>query len=392
MKRVKGIVALAVSLSLLAACGGAGGSGSKISDDAKEVKIGINYELSGPHATYGTSSTEGFELAIGEINDKGGVDGKQLVGLRGDNKSEATEATQIATKFMTQDGVSAEVGPAVSSTFQATIPVATKNKVPVITSSATADEGITTTNGKVNDYVFRICFKDSFQGVTMAEFAKTNLSATKAVVLADNSSDYAKGLESSFKETFKEKGGQIVGEEAYVQGDKDFNAVLTNLKGKEFDVIYIPGYYQEVGLIIKQARDLGIQQPILGGDGFDSPVLAELAGNAALQKVYFTNHYSELENTPEIAAFTKAYEDKFGKKPDTFAALGYDMGRLVADAIDRADSNQPEKIKEALAATKDFQAITGNLTINEEHDAVKSIIVTELENGKPSKITRVDPS
>ena len=252
------LLALILVIGSFTACGGA-----KESEEgdaaATEVKIGINYELTGAVATYGEASVDGIMMAFDEINAAGGINGMQIVPVKVDNKSDAAEATSLATRLMTQEDVVACLGPATSGNFMATIPVALGNKIPVISASATADEGVTVdANGNVNDFVFRLCFNDSFQGITMANFAAQNLSAKSAVIIQDNSSDYAKGLAKNFKETFTAAGGTIVAEEGYVAKDKDFNAILTSIKGKDFDVIFLPGYYQEAGLIIKQARDLGI--------------------------------------------------------------------------------------------------------------------------------------
>jgi branched-chain amino acid transport system substrate-binding protein len=320
------LLALILVVGSFTACGGGNDTGGA---DATEVKIGVNYELTGAVATYGEASTDGILMAFEEINAAGGINGLTIVPVTVDNKSDAAEATSLATRLMTQEGVVACLGPATSGNFQATIPVAMGNGIPIISASATADEGVTVdANGNVNDYVFRLCFNDSFQGVTMANFASSNLGAKTAVIIQDNSSDYAKGLAKNFKSTFTEAGGTIVAEEGYLAKDKDFNAILTSIRGKDFDVIFLPGYYQEAGLIIKQARDLGITAPILGADGFDSPVLLELAGPEALNNVYFSNHYSSLDQDPLVQDFIAAFKDKYGTEPNAFHALGYDLGKF----------------------------------------------------------------
>lgn len=361
-------------------------------DSAEEIKIGINYELTGEVASYGQSNVDGIMMAFDEINEAGGVGGKKIVAVQIDNKSDPAEATSVATRLMTQDKVVAELGPATSGDFMATIPVAMQNKVPIISASATADEGVTVNDkGKVNEYVFRLCFNDSFQGVTMANFAFNNLESKKAVIIKDNSSDYGKGLAENFKETFEDLGGQVISEEGYVQKDKDFNAILTKIKGKDFDVIFIPGYYQEAGLIIKQARDLGIDVPIIGADGFDSPVLTELAGASALNDVYYSNHYSSLDQDPLVQEFIAEFKEKYGTEPNAFNALGYDLGKYIADAIKRAGSQEPEAIKDALKETKGFQGITGTFDMDENHNPVKSAVVIGLKNGEQATSVKVEP-
>ncbi len=347
----------------------------------ESIKIGINMELSGDVASYGQSTVNGIELAIDEINAAGGINGQTVELVKYDNKSDAAEATTLATKLMTQDKVVAILGPATSGAFKAEIPVANDNKVPVISGSATADD-VTVDASGVKEYAFRICYNDSYQGTAMANFALNNLSAKNVVIIKDSSSDYGKGLAESFKKTYTANGGTIVTEEAYVKGDTDFNAILTKIKDMDFDAIFIPGYYNEAGLIIKQARVLGVTVPILGADGFDSPSLLELAGADALSDVYFTNHYSSLDEDPAVVNFIKAFNDKYGKDPDAFNALGYDLAKFACDAISRASDATGEAVKDALASTKDFAGVTGSFSVDENHNPVKSIVVIEMQNGE----------
>lgn len=383
------VLALVLVIGSLAACGG---GAAEEPGEATEVKIGINYELTGGVASYGEASVNGIMMAFDEINAAGGINGMKIVPVTLDNKSDAAEATALATRLMVQEGVVAALGPATSGNFMATIPVAMGNSIPIISASATADEGVTVdASGNVNEFVFRLCFNDSFQGVTMANFAASNLSAKNAVIIQDNSSDYAKGLAKNFIETFEAAGGTIVAQEGYVAKDKDFNAILTSIKGKDFDVIFLPGYYQEAGLVIKQARDQGITVPILGADGFDSPVLLELAGAAALNDVYFSNHYSSLDQDPLVQDFIAAYKEKYGVEPNAFNALGYDLGKYIADAIARAGSTDPVAIKDALKATENFAGVTGTFSMGEDHNPIKSIVVIGLENGVQATSVKVDP-
>lgn len=382
MKRTAGLILTVVlAIALLAGCGGQ-------SANSDEIRIGINYELSGGVASYGQSSVEGIEMAIEEINNAGGINGKKIVPVKYDNKSEPAEATTLSTKLMTQDKVIAIMGPATTGPFMATIPIATKNKIPVASGSTTGDK-ITYDEKGLKEYVFRICFSDSFQGEAMATFAKNNLSKSKAVIIADSSSDYAKGLSASFRSTFTAAGGTIVAEEAYLKGDTDFNAIITSIKGKDFDVIFIPGYYEEVGLIIKQARTQGIDAPIVGADGFDSPELVNLAGAEALSDVYFSNHYSSLDKDPTVLKFIENFKAKYGKEPDAFNALGYDLAYFVADGIKRAEKLTGESVKEALEKTENFAGVTGSFSIDEKHNAVKSIVVIGLTNGVQTSAEKI---
>jgi len=375
-------------MALVAGCG----DKTQSTGDTQTVKIGINYELSGDVASYGEASVDGIMMAFDEINAAGGINGMQIEPVTVDNKSETAEATALATRLMTQEGVVACLGPATSGSYMATVPVAMANKIPIISASATADVGVTADkDGNVYDYVFRLCFNDSFQGVTMANFALNNLQAKKAVIIQDKSSDYAAGLAKNFKETFTAAGGEIVAEEGYVAKDKDFNAILTKIKGKQFDVIFLPGYYQEAGLIIKQARALDINAPVLGADGFDSPVLLELAGAEALNDVYFSNHYSSLDEDPLVKEFISAFQAKYNKEPNAFHALGYDLGKYIADAVKRAGSTEPEKIKDALANTENFVGVTGSFSMGADHNPIKSIVVIGLENGVQASSVKVNP-
>lgn len=393
MKRlVSWSIAATASLALIAGCAASPGDANKGSGSpsGETVKIGVNYELSGGVATYGKASQDGIRLAVKQVNDAGGIDGKKIELVEYDNKSEPAEATTLATKLMTQDGVLAQLGPATSGSFKATIPVATKNKVPVASGSATADDVTVNADGSVNEYAFRACFNDSFQGTAMANFASNKLGAKSAVVIKDTSSDYAKGLAENFDKTFTENGGKIVGEEAFAAKDTEFSGILTRIKGLDFDVIYLPGYYEEAGLIIKQARELGITAPVLGADGFDSPTLLDLAGAAALNDVYFTNHYSSLDKDPKVTEFIELFKSEYGQEPNAFHALGYDLANWTADAIGRAKELTGEAVKDAMAETKEFQGVTGTFSIDENHNPVKSIVVVGLKDGQQATSEKVE--
>ncbi|NMA95018.1 MAG: ABC transporter substrate-binding protein [Clostridiales bacterium] len=375
-------LSLLLMVALFASCAAPGA----VSGD--EIKIGVNYELSGGVATYGQSSVDGIELAIKQINDEGGVDGKRITLIKYDNKSEPQEATTLANKLITQDKVIAILGPATSGSFMSQIPVAEKNKVPVASGSATADE-VTVDASGLKEYAFRICFSDSYQGTAMANYALNNLSKEKAVVIMDTSSDYGKGLADNFIKTFEDAGGTIVAKESYVEGDTDFNAILTSIKGKEFDVIFIPGYYEEAGLIIKQARAQDIDVPILGADGFDSPELVNLAGADALNDVFFSNHYSSLDEDPLVVQFIEDFKAEYNREPDAFNALGYDLAKFVVDGLNRAEKLDRESLKNALEATENFEGVTGSFSIDENHNPVKAIVVIELKDGEQHSSERV---
>lgn len=267
--------------------------------------------------------------------------------------------------------------------------MANQNQIPVISGSATADD-VTVSNGKLQEFAFRTCFSDSFQGTAMADFASKDLSAKTAVVVKDTSSDYAKGLADAFEAQFTANGGKIVGEEGYVAGDTNFQPILTRIKSQQFDVIYLPGYYNEVGLIIKQARELGITQPVLGGDGFDSPTLLQLAGAQALNDVYFTNHFSALDtDNTKVQEFIKNFKAKYNEEPDAFSALGYDTAYFVADAVARGGELNGVAVRDAMASTKDFPGVTGTFSIDPEtHEPIKAALVIGLKDGVQASFVR----
>jgi branched-chain amino acid transport system substrate-binding protein len=380
-RRLRRITTLVLASSLAAgmvACGSSGGANSAQGDT---IRIGLNYELSGTVASYGASNVQGIEMAIDEINAAGGVRGKQIEAIKYDSKSEPAEATTLATKLTSQDKVVTIIGPATSGSFKATIPVANKHEVPVVSGSATANDA-TVLHDKLQPYAFRTCFSDNYQGTAMADYSVARMGAQKAVIIKDNSSDYSKGLAESFRQKFSDEGGTIVNEVTYNTGDQDFNAIVTAIRSQQFDVLYLPGYYAEAGLIIKQARAQGIEVPILGGDGWDSPKLEDLAGDAALNNVFYSNHYSSLDPSPKVQDFIKAFKERYGTEPNAFNALGYDTAKFVADSIERAETIDGPSIASAMAATQDFKGVTGEFSMDANHNPVKSIVVVGLTNGK----------
>jgi branched-chain amino acid transport system substrate-binding protein len=384
----KRFLAMALGVCLSAtALAGCGSNGS----DAKDIKIGMVAELTGSNATYGTSLVNGAKLAIKEKNAKGGVLGKQVSTVVADNKSEPSESANAMTKIINQDKVVAVTGIFTSSSAIAASSVAEASKIPFLTVGATNPKVTVGDDGKVKDYTFRVCFIDPFQGTVGANFVLDELKLKKTVMLIDNSSDYSKGLASFFKKAYTAKGGEIVGEEAYLQKDQDFKTILTKIKTMGAEVIYVPGYYEEVGKIVKQARELGITAPIVGGDGWDSPKLVEIAGGEALNNTFFTNHYSVDDPNPLSKAFVDAYTKEYGQKPDAPAVLGYDAMNIMMDAIESAKSTDANKIREALAATKDYKAVTGSTTLNDTHDAVKGAAIIEFKDGKQLYRATVNP-
>ncbi|AIM16488.1 MULTISPECIES: ABC transporter substrate-binding protein [Neobacillus] len=378
-----------MAAGVLAGCGGAAGT-SGGGEKGDTIKIGANLELSGGVASYGQSIKEGIDLALEEIN-KEGIDGKKLELVAVDNKSEAPEAISGATKLVSQDKVVAIIGAATSGNTKAQIEIAQSNNIPLVTPTGTAAD-ITVKDGKLNDFIFRTCFIDPFQGTVAANFAINDLKVKTAAIFIDSSSDYSKGLAESFKELFTKEGGQIVSEEAYVAKDTDFRAQLTNIKAKSPEFIFIPGYYEEVGLIIKQARELGISVPMMGADGWDSPKLVELAGADALNNTFITNHYSSGDSDPKVQEFVKAFKAKYkDKSPDAFNALGYDSAYFLADAIKRAGSSDPKKIQKALAETDGLELVTGKMKLDKDHNPIKAAVILEYKNGEQTFKTKINP-
>ena len=377
------LLAVVLVAALVAGCGG---------QQADVIKMGANLEMTGSNATFGQSAANGTKLAIKEVNAKGGLLGKQVSLVVADNKSEAAEAANAMQKLITQDKVVAVIAPIASSSVIAGSQVNLDNKVLAISPTASNPKvTVDPDSGKVREYLFRAAFIDPFQGSVMANFANKTLHAKTAALYIDNSSDYAKGLGQFFKETFLKNGGTIVAEEAYLAKDTDFKATLTKIKANQPDVVFVPGYYQEVGMVIKQARELGLTVPFLGGDGWDSAKLPEIAGAAALNNTFFANHYSPDDNSPAIKTFVEAYKKEYGQTPDAFAALAYDAAMMIMDAIKRSNSADPVKIKDELARTKDYPAVSGIITLNETHDAVKSAVIIEMKDGKQTFKEKVNP-
>ncbi len=385
----KGCKLFAAAAAVLLLAGALTGCGSSSSN---EIKIGVLDELTGGNATMGTSAANGAKMAIKEANAKGGVLGKQIQTVVADNKSEPSESANAMTKLTTQDKVVAVTGVFSSSNAIAASSVAESSQVPFLAVGATNPKvTVDAESGKVKDYTFRVCFIDPFQGTVGANFVLNTLKLQKAAILVDSSSDYSKGLSAFFKDAFTKGGGSILAEEAYLQKDQDFKTILTKIKALNPEIIYVPGYYEEVGKIVKQARELGMNIPIVGGDGWDSPKLVEVATAPALNNTYFTNHYSVEDTSPVSQAFVEAYKKEYGQAPDAMAVLGYDAANILIDAISRANSEEPAKIREALAATKDYPAITGSTTFNATHDAVKSAVIIEMKDGKQTYRATVKP-
>ena len=356
----------------------------------KEIILGANYEMTGALAAVAKQTVNGINLAIKQTNEQGGVLGKQIKLIIADNKSEPSESANAITKLIKNDNVKLVFGSVASSNVLATVQIAHDSKIPLITATAT-NPSVTMEQNQVRPYVFRTCFIDPFQGEVMANFAAKSLQAKNAVMYIDSSSDYSKGLAKIFAEKFIANGGMIIGEESFLQKDQDFKSTLTKIKAINPDVVFIPAYYEEVGKIIRQAREIGIKSQLIGTDGWDDPKLIEIAGLSAVEGTFFSNHYSPQDQDPKVVEFVKAYKAEYNQEPSALAVLGYDCALVVIDAIKRAGSDDPEKIRQALEETKKLQITTGLLSIDNNHNPIKSAVVVEIKNGQQIFKEKINP-
>lgn len=344
--------------------------------DRSRIKLGFFGDLSGRTFNFGQSAKNGILMAADEINQAGGINGRQLDVVIDDDKGSPEEAASLTGKLITNDQVVAIIGGGTSSNSRAAAPKAQAEHVPLISPSST-DPAVT----QVGDYIFRACFVDAFQGDVMAKFAINTLKAKKAAILFDFNASYGRGLTDYFELSFAKLGGQIVTKLSYTQGDADFKGQLSSIQAAEPDVIYIPGYYADVAVIAKQARMIGLKQPLLGGDGWDAPELWQLGGDA-LNGSFISTHYSVDDPSPAIQRFVHDYKQRYGNlTPDAHAALAYDAMRVLADAIERAGSTAHDKIRNALAETKNFQGVTGVISMDANRNAIKPAVVLKLQDG-----------
>ena len=375
--RALAAVCLAPILAATVSCGSKGSQ--------KEILIGEYGSLTGGIATFGISTKNGSELAFQEVNAKGGVLGKQIKLLVEDDQSKPEEAGTVVTKLINQNNVSAVLGHVASSHSLAAGPICQSNQIPMISPSST-NPRVT----QVGNYIFRVCFIDPFQGAVMAKFAADTLKLKKVAILVDVRSDYSVGLQTFFRQQFRQLGGEVVVEQSYSQGDSDFRAQLTAIKAANPEAVYLPGYYTEVGTIVHQARELGITVPFLGGDGWDSPKLWEIGG-PSLNGCYLSNHYSTDDPNPAVQKFVADYKAKYGQTPDALAALAYDAARILAASIEKAGSTDGPKVRDAIAATRDFPGVTGSISINADRNAVKPAVILKIENGKFLLVETIKP-
>ncbi len=359
--------------------------GGEAAGGEEVIRIGEFASLTGKEATFGQMSHHGTELAVEEVNGAGGVLGRKLRLFTEDNQSKPGESATVVRKLISGDKVVAMLGEVASGRSLEAAPICQAARVPQISPSST--------NPKVTemgDYIFRVCFIDPFQGTVMARFARGTLKAKVVAVFSDAATPYSQGLAAAFKERYVAEGGTIVLDQKYNGGDKDFKAQLTAIKGANPEAIFVPGYYTEAGLIAQQARQLGITVPLFGGDGWESVKLIEIGGQA-IEGCYFSTHFSPEAKSPQVERFVARFKEKYGEDPDAMGALGYDSAMLLVDAIKRAGSTEGPKVRDALAATKDFQGITGTITLDPNRNASKSAVILVVRDGQFRFLETIQP-
>jgi branched-chain amino acid transport system substrate-binding protein len=396
--RLKGAL-LIVGLGLtLVSCG----------KNAGEIRIGEYGSLTGPTATFGKSTNKGIAMAIQQVNESGGVGGATLRVITEDDQGRPEEAATAVNKLISQDQVVAVLGEVASSNSLAGAPICQKAGVPMISPSST-NEKVT----EVGDFIFRVCFIDPFQGAVMAKFAAQSLRLNRVAILRDLRSDYSIGLADVFRSTFESLGGTISADESYQQGDVDFRAPLTAILATQPQAIFVPGYYTDVGLIARQARDLGLTVPLLGGDGWDSPKLTEIGGKA-MEGCYFSNHYATDDQNPVVQEFISNFKAKYNEVPDALAALGYDAARLLVHAMKQLQKSNPEEfgllasggasgegkekraaalrqLRDILAETREFPGVTGSISLDAKRNALKPAVVLKIQGQKFTFVERIAP-
>lgn len=396
---------LATVLALCAIVLAIGSCGKK----ASEIKVGEYGSMTGGRATFGTSNHRGIEMAIEEANAAGGIAGTPIRLIAEDDQGKPEEAATAVNKLISQDRVIAILGEVASSASLAGAPVCQKSGVPMITPSST-NEKVT----QVGDFIFRVCYIDPFQGMVMARFASQSLRLTKVAILRDKRNDYSIGLANVFNDTFKSLGGTICADESYQEGDMDFRAPLTAILASEPQALFVPGYYTEVGLIARQARELGFTGPMLGGDGWVSPSLFEIAGKQ-LEGCYFSNHYAQDDPNPIVQQFISRYKERYKEVPDAMAALGYDAARILVHSLKQLQKTNPEVVaallatsgndeasrtkraegmralRDGIAATRDFPGVTGSISIDDNRNAIKPIVVLKVHDNNLVMTERIAP-
>ncbi len=342
-----------------------------------EILIGEFGSLSGSEATFGISSTNGLKLAVEEMNNSGGLLNKKIKLITYDDQGKPSEAQTVVQRLIKNDNVVAVIGEVASSRSKAGAPICQQNKIPMITPASTNPE-VTA----IGDYIFRVCFIDPFQATVVSKFIINTLKLKRVAILKDVKNAYSTGLSDFFEKEFKTMGGEIVEIQSFQAGDKDFKAQLTSIKAKNPEAIFIPAYYTDVNLISIQAREIGITVPLIGSDGWESEKLTEGKAKDALEGCFFSTHVSTENPDPAIQNFITKYKAKYNSMPDAMSFLAYDAGMILFDAMKRAGTTDPEKVKNELAKTKDYNGVTGKISINEQRNAIKPAVILEIKGGQ----------
>jgi branched-chain amino acid transport system substrate-binding protein len=379
---LSGVLASVMAITLLTGCGASSGSSSATGDT---IKIGAIGPLSGAASTYGISVKEGAQLLEKEVNSAGGINGKKIKFIFEDDQADPNSSMQAFNKLVDSEKVSAILGPVTSGATLAVAPNATAKQIPMITPTAT-EPTITKVGG---DYMFRGCFVDSFQGDVLGKYASEKLKSKTAAVLYNSGSDYSKGIADSFKAKFEGAGGKVGEFLTYNDKDTDFKAQLTKIKTLNPDVIVLPDYYNVVGLIAKQARDMGIKSQFLGGDGWESEELTKIGGDAVNGSLYI-NHYYSGDQDASVKTFVDSYKKEYNKEPDAFAALSYDTSKILVKAIEKAGKTDGAAIKEALAGME-MNSVTGNIKFGSDRSAIKSAAIIKVDGTKKVLADKVNP-
>jgi branched-chain amino acid transport system substrate-binding protein len=351
-----------------------------------DILIGEYGSLTGPQGTFGTSTHNGIMMAADEVNAAGGINGRKVKILTEDDQSKAEEAATTVSKLISQNSVVAILGEVASSASIAAAPICQSNKVPMVTPSSTNPE-VT----KKGDYIFRMCFTDDYQGHSMADYVAKQLGIKTAAILTDVKNDYSVYLGRYFEERFTADGGKIVARASYSNGDSDFRAQLTSIKPSNPQILFVPGYYTDVGQIAQQARDLGISAPLVGGDGWESPTLIQIGGKA-LEGCYYANHYFYADPAPVVHDFVEKYKQRYKASPDAMAALAYDAMHVLAEAMKRAKKLDGPTLRDAIAATKNYPGVTGILTLGPDRNPIgKKLVIEEIKGGQLTLKATVEP-
>jgi branched-chain amino acid transport system substrate-binding protein len=385
IRRTRRLFLLPVLCLLLLGCPPPEPTASDLADSPEVIRIGEYGSLTGLTATFGTSAHNGIQMAIDEVNEAGGVHGRQLRLYTQDTQSKPQEAANAVSKLIAQQNVLAIIGEIASSRTLAAAPIAQSRGVPMITPASTNPK-VT----EVGDFIFRVCYIDSFQGEALATFVVDELGLRRAAILKDVKNDYSVGLADFFTRSFRAKGGEIVIDQNYAEGDSDFRPQLTAIRGVGADFILIPGYYTEAGQIARQARELRITLPLIGSDGWESPRLLEIGGEA-LDGSYYSNAFFAGDPRPLAREFVERYRERYGDAPDALAALGYDAAKLLADAIGRAERVDRRAVRDAIARTRDFPGVTGDITIGPDRNSIKPIVILKVERGGVTLAARISP-